>query len=69
MLFASHLVGEPATGQIVRFLWRMAVLQRLGMECPLRVVAPYPVPQKPRTPLRPAAGFRIIAALRVIVCI
>jgi hypothetical protein len=29
-----HLLGELATGQIARFLWRMAVLQLLGMGRP-----------------------------------
>ena len=106
MLFDPHLPGEPATAQIVYFLWRMAALQLLGMGflgashegpreagigqrrgcrdrvswrphpaagshlpvegtappfavAPFRVVAPCPAPQKPHTPPRPTAGFRI----------
>ncbi|PTR10529.1 hypothetical protein C8R32_10156 [Nitrosospira sp. Nsp5] len=32
MLFNPHLLDEPATERIVRFLRRMAALQLLGME-------------------------------------
>ena len=41
------------------FLWRMAVLQLLGMEWPFRVVAPCPAPKKPHTSPCPTTGFRI----------
>ena len=36
-------------------------LQLLGMEWSFRVVAPCPAPQKPHTPPRPTAGFRLNA--------
>ena len=60
VIFRAHPFGENATGWIARFSGRMAALQLLAMERPLRVVAPCPAPGKPHTPTRSTELSRII---------